>query len=245
MLLYPAIDILDGHAVRLRQGHFDQSTVYHDDPLDAARAWAQAGARALHVVDLDGARGGTPAHLETLARIVDELGLPVQTGGGLRSEAAVRDALGTGVARVVIGTAAYEQPELLDRLLAEHGSERVAVAVDVRGGSVSAAGWTRDTGRGALEVVGALRERGVGAVIYTDVDRDGMLDGPDLDEVKRIAAAVARRTLYSGGVGSLEHLRALGALELEGVIVGKALFEGRFTVAEGQAALDAGADDRR
>lgn len=245
MLLYPAIDILEGRAVRLRQGHFDQSTVYYDDPLDAARSWAQAGARALHVVDLDGARGGTPAQLDTLARIVDELGLPVQTGGGLRSEGAVRDALGTGVARVVIGTAAYEQPELLDRLLAEHGPERVAVAVDVRGGSVSAAGWTRDTGRSALEVVGALRERGVGAVIYTDVDRDGMLDGPDLDEVERIAAAFARRTLYSGGVGSLEHLRTLGALELEGVIVGKALFEGRFTVAEGQAALDARASDTR
>lgn len=240
MLLYPAIDILDGRAVRLRQGHFEDATVYHDDPLDAARLWLEAGARALHVVDLDGARSGAPANLDHVARIAEEAGVPVQLGGGLRSAASVAAAFAAGVQRVVIGTAAYRDPEFLDEVVALHG-QAVAVAVDVRGGKVSAAGWREETDLGAPEVIERLARQGVETVIYTNVDRDGMLEGPDTAEVREIAAVTAGSLLYSGGIGSLADLVALAALGpdgLDGVIVGKALFERRFSVAEGQAALE-------
>jgi len=239
--LYPAIDILDGRAVRLVQGRFEDRTVYHDDPLDAARAWVQAGAQALHVVDLDGARGGAPVNLGHVERIAAACEVPVQLGGGLRTGAAVAAALGAGADRIVIGTAAYRDPAMLDAALAAHGAQRVAVAVDVRGGRVSAAGWTERTELTAGEVIARLATQGVRTVIYTDVDRDGMLAGPDLGEVRAIAAAVEGDLVYSGGIGGVEDLAGLAGVgaPLTGVIVGKALYEGRFTVAEGNAALAA------
>jgi phosphoribosylformimino-5-aminoimidazole carboxamide ribotide isomerase len=236
VILYPAVDILDGQAVRLSRGDFDAPTVYHDDPLNAALAWLEAGARALHVVDLDGARAGEPRNLEALRRICGAVEVPVQAGGGLRAAEDVAAALEAGAARAVVGTAAYRDPEMLAAVIAEHG-DRVAVAVDVRGGRVSAAGWTQDTGLEPLDAVARLAQRGVSAFVYTDVDRDGMLEGPDLQEARRVAQAVDGILVWSGGVGELTHLEALAALPLEGVIVGKALYEGRFTVAEGQAVL--------
>ncbi len=240
MILFPAVDILEGKAVRLVRGDFDERTVYEDDPLAAARAWAAAQARALHVVDLDGARGGSPQNLHHLERIVREVGLPVQFGGGLRSLAAVRAALDAGAERVILGTAAYADVDFLDDVLAAH-PERVIVSVDTRGGFVSTAGWTETTRITAPAVIARLQERGVHRFVYTDVDRDGLLEGPNLDEVRAVAAAVRGRFMYSGGIGRLEDLRALVGLRqvnLGGVIVGKALYEGRFTVVEGQAVLD-------
>ncbi len=240
MILYPAIDIHKGQAVRLRQGQFEDATVYGDDPLEAARTWVQAGARFLHVVDLDGARAGHPVSLSHLERIVAELGVPVQYGGGLRSLPAVRDALRAGAARVILGTAAYTEVDLLDEVVAAYGP-RVVVSVDVRGGTVTTSGWTQRTQMPAETVIQRLQDRGVHSFVYTSVDRDGMLDGPDLDEVRRVAATVRGRWVYSGGIGRLEDLEALRALRqvnLAGVIVGKALYERRFTVAEGQDTLD-------
>jgi phosphoribosylformimino-5-aminoimidazole carboxamide ribotide isomerase len=237
VILYPAVDILDGRAVRLVQGDFDARTVYHDDPLDAALAWVEAGARALHVVDLDGARAGEPRNLEALSRICAAAGVPVQAGGGLRAAADVTSALDAGAARTVVGTAAYRDPAMLDAVLEAHG-DRVAVAVDVRNGRVSAAGWTQDTGLEPGAAIARLAEQGVRAFVYTNVDRDGMLEGPDLDEARRVAQATDGALVWSGGVGELSHLEALAGLPLEAVIVGKALYEHRFTVAEGQAALD-------
>ena len=240
MILLPAVDIRDGKAVRLRQGDFDDETVYADTPLDAARSFVEAGARFLHVVDLDGARAGEPASLGHLERITRELEVPVQYGGGLRSLAAVRAALAAGAARVVLGTAAYNDPELLDRALETWGG-RVVVAVDVRGGQVSVAGWTKETQTRGEDVIERLQRRGASRFVYTNVDRDGMLDGPDLDEVGRISQAVRGRFIYSGGIGSVDDLRALRArrlVNLAGVISGKALYERRFTVREGQAALE-------
>jgi phosphoribosylformimino-5-aminoimidazole carboxamide ribotide isomerase len=239
MILLPAVDIRGGRAVRLRQGRFDDETVYADDPLQAARSFVEAGARALHVVDLDGARAGEPRSTGHLRRIAGELGVPVQFGGGLRSSAAVADALDAGAERVVLGTAALTDRDLLDAAVADWG-ERVAVAVDVRGGRVAVAGWTEATDLGAVEVVERLGARGVSRFVYTDVDRDGMLGGPDLEAVGRIAAAVRGSFTYSGGVGSLDHLRALAGLglgNLDGVISGKALYERRFDVRAGQEAL--------
>jgi len=241
MRLYPAIDILDGRAVRLLQGRFEDQTIYHDDPLEAARAWVSAGARRLHVVDLDGAKSGAPAALGHLERIVAETGVPVQYGGGLRTASAVADALAAGADRAVLGTAAFTDEQLLDQVLEVHG-ERIAIAVDVRGGRISTAGWTKTTELPAIEALGRLAERGARSFIYTSVDRDGVLEGIDLDEVGRVADAVQGSFIYSGGIGRLDDLRGLAALQrpnLEGVIVGKALYEGRFTVSEAESVLSA------
>ena len=239
MILYPAIDISDGQAVRLVKGDFAVKTVYRDSPLEAARAWVEAGARFLHIVDLDGARTGSPKSLEHLERITHELTVPVQYGGGLRSLPAVRDALRAGAERVILGTAAFTDIDFLDDVMGAF-RERVIVSVDTRHGNVSTSGWQQTTQMPAESVMERLQHRGVRSFVYTNVDRDGMLQGPDLDEVRRIAGVVRGRFLYSGGIGSADDLRALARLRqvnLGGVIVGKALYEGRFTIDEGQRAL--------
>ena len=239
MILLPAVDIRDGRAVRLRQGDFDDETVYAEDPLEAARSFVEAGARFLHVVDLDGAKQGEPVNLHHLRRIRDKLDVALQYGGGLRSLVAVREALAAGAERVILGTAALTDPDFLDEAIATW-DPRVLVAVDVRGGHVSVAGWTKETQMLPEDVIERMQRRGVQRFVYTNVDRDGMLDGPDLDEVRRVAEAVRGRFLYSGGIGSADDLAALRGLRLvnlAGVISGKALYEGRFSVAEGNAAL--------
>jgi phosphoribosylformimino-5-aminoimidazole carboxamide ribotide isomerase len=241
VILYPAIDVADGRAVRLRQGRFEDQTVYADDPLEAARDWAAQGARGLHVVDLDGARAGTPAALSHLQRIAAE-GLPVQYGGGLRTIGDCEKAVAAGAARIVLGTAAFRDIDLLDDAVQRFG-ERVVVSIDVRRGEVASAGWTESTGLEPGAVIERLQDRGVRTFVYTNVDRDGMLQGIDTDEVWGVAGAVRGRFLYSGGIGSLQDLRDLAQLRvvnLAGAIVGKALYERRFTVDEGQAALAGG-----
>jgi len=239
MILLPAVDIRDGRAVRLQQGDFARSTVYEDDPVEAARSFGVAGARALHVVDLDGARAGEPANLGHAERIVRELGLPVQYGGGLRSLKSVARALQAGVERVILGTAALGDAAFLERALADFG-DRVAVGVDVRAGGVAVKGWTEEAAGEPAAVLAELGERGVARVVYTSVDRDGMLEGPDLGEVREIAAAFSGELVYSGGIGSLDDLRALrelGLSNLVGVVSGKALYERRFEVGEAQEVL--------
>lgn len=201
----------------------------------------EAGARFLHVVDLDGAKTGEPRSIEHLRRIVRETGVPVQYGGGLRSLAATREALRAGAERVVVGTAAFRDVDFLDTIVGDYGP-RVVVSVDVRGGLISTSGWTQTTQMPAREAIRRLHDRGVTSFVYTDIDRDGGLDGPDLGAVREVGEAVRGRFLYSGGIGSVEDLEALAGLRLvnlAGVIVGKALYEARFTLAEGQAALDA------
>jgi phosphoribosylformimino-5-aminoimidazole carboxamide ribotide isomerase len=240
LILYPAIDISGGKAVRLVKGDFSQATVYQDSPLEAARAWVQAGARFLHIVDLDGAKTGEPKSLEHLQQITTELEVPVQYGGGLRSFEAVRAALDAGAERVILGTAAFVDVDFLDDVLGAY-RERVIVSVDTRGGKVATSGWQETTSMPADAVIQGLQNRGVHQFVYTNVDRDGMLDGIDTKEIAAIAKVIRGRFLYSGGIGSLadlEQLRELRAVNLGGVISGKALYEGRFTVKEGQAALD-------
>jgi phosphoribosylformimino-5-aminoimidazole carboxamide ribotide isomerase len=240
MILYPAIDILDGGAVRLARGEFDQRTSYDADPLDAARRWVDSGARALHVVDLDGARAGQPVNLEHIGRIASAVDVPVQVGGGLRSFGAIEAVLAAGADRVVLGTAAFSDVDLLDRAIAAHG-DRVTVSVDARGGLLAADGWTDQTEIPAEGVIDGLATRGVGRFVYSSIDRDGMMVGPDLEEVRRIASVVRGTFIYSGGVSSVADLEALASLRqvnLVGVIVGKALYERRFEVSEGQMALD-------
>jgi phosphoribosylformimino-5-aminoimidazole carboxamide ribotide isomerase len=239
VILFPAIDIRDGHAVRLAQGDYAKETVYDDAPVDAARRWIEQGARFLHVVDLDGARAGEPANLDHVEQIA-ALGVPVQVGGGLRSVASVRAALRAGAVRVILGTAAYTDHDFLDEVVAAFG-DRMLVSVDARDGKAAVSGWTKQTQMPADDVIRRLQARGVRSFVYSNIDRDGMLEGPDLDEVRHIAATVRGRFIYSGGIGKVEDLAALVGLRqvnLSGVIVGKALYEQRFTVGEATAVLD-------
>jgi phosphoribosylformimino-5-aminoimidazole carboxamide ribotide isomerase len=244
VILYPAIDIRDGRAVRLVQGDYDRETRFDADPVDAARRWVDQGGRALHVVDLDGARSGSPQNLEIVEEIVDAVGVPVQFGGGLRSAEAVDEALGVGVERVVLGTAAVNDADLVGTLVAEHGGSRIVVAADSRSGKVAVEGWEREGDVTTPELIEELGARGVGAFVFTPVDVDGTLAGPAVEELHAAASAAGLAgadLVYSGGIGELEDLRRLASLRLdalEGVIVGRALYERRFDAGEGQAALD-------
>jgi phosphoribosylformimino-5-aminoimidazole carboxamide ribotide isomerase len=242
LILYPAIDIRDGRAVRLAQGDYERETAYEDDPVVAARRWAGDGARWLHVVDLDGAREGAPVNLEHVRRIVAAVGVPVQLGGGLRDSAKVEAAISSGAERVVLGTAAVRDPDLTEAIASAHG-ERVVISVDARAGRVAAEGWTESSDLTPGDVIAVLSDRGVRRFVYTPVDVDGLMEGPDLESLREVASATNAELIYSGGIGSLDDLRALAALEIQnlgGVIVGRALYEGRFTVAEGRAALNGG-----
>jgi phosphoribosylformimino-5-aminoimidazole carboxamide ribotide isomerase len=239
MILYPAIDIRDGKAVRLARGEFGAETVYDADPLEAARRWVADGARTLHIVDLDGARTGEPANLDHVRRITAEIDVPVQVGGGLRSAEAADAALAAGASRIVLGTAAYTDVDLLDDLLGRHG-DRVVVSVDARDGKLATAGWAEQSDIPAESVIERLSHRGVRRFVFSSIERDGMLAGPDLDAARRIADVVRGSFVYSGGVSSLDDLRALAGLRqvnLAGVIVGKALYERRFGVDEAREAL--------
>jgi phosphoribosylformimino-5-aminoimidazole carboxamide ribotide isomerase len=245
--LYPAIDILAGNAVRLVKGDFEAKKVYDEDPLAAARGWVQDGAEYLHVVDLDGAKRGEPVNLEQLRLIAADAGVPVQYGGGLRTVEAVADALGAGAARVILGTVAFTHPDVLGEILGAHGPERILVGVDVRGGYVATHGWLKSTDTPARDAFAELQARGVRNFVFTNIDHDGMLDGANRDEVASVARAAAAgegSVIFSGGIGKRSDLEALASLReelaldaLTGVIVGTALYEQRFTVAEAKAAL--------
>jgi len=241
VILYPAIDIRGGQAVRLLQGDYARETVYDANTAEAAKRWADEGAEILHVVDLDGAKAGSPQNLEAVARVAAAVPCPIQVGGGLREMAAVDAVLAAGAARVVIGTAALRDPEFLDAALEKHG-EAVVVSVDARGGKVSLSGWTETTDRDVADAVAELGERGVARFLCTEIEVDGTMEGPALRELARIASATSAQVIASGGVGELTDLEALAlagtlALNLEGAIVGRALYERKFTVAEGIAAL--------
>ena len=240
MILYPAIDIRDGKAVRLAQGDYERETAYDDDPVVAARRWTEGGARWLHVVDLDGAKAGEPVNLDHVRRIIAAVDVPVQLGGGLRDSKKVEEAISAGVERVVLGTAAVRDPALAEAVALAHG-ERVVASIDARSGKVAAEGWAEESELEVTAAVAALGERGVRRFVYTPVEVDGLMEGPDLGSLRRVAGATDGEVIYSGGVGSIDDLRELAGLGLEnvgGVIVGRALYERRFTVAEGQAALE-------
>jgi phosphoribosylformimino-5-aminoimidazole carboxamide ribotide isomerase len=240
VILYPAIDIRDGHAVRLLRGDYEQETVYDADPAEAAKRWVAEGAQYLHVVDLDGARLGRPLNLEAVERIASTASVPLQAGGGLRDLEAIEALIDSGAERVVLGTAALTDRELLRDAMETYG-ERIIVSVDARKGNVAYQGWTQ-TGEGeAPEAIGELSGIGVRRFVFTPIDVDGTMEGPDIEQLCEAAAATEAELIYSGGVGELEHLRSLAAEapeNLGGVIVGRALYEGRFSVADAQAALD-------
>jgi phosphoribosylformimino-5-aminoimidazole carboxamide ribotide isomerase len=240
MDLYPAIDLRGGRCVRLYQGDYGRETVYGDDPVAQAQAFAEAGAPWIHVVDLDAARTGRPENRDVVAAIAASVDVPVQTGGGVRDRSAADTLYDVGVERVVIGTAALESPELV-RDLAEAG-RRGAVGLDVRGRAVAVRGWEAGSGRDVLAVVDEFADVGVEAVVMTQISQDGTLDGPDLDGLSLLVGHTEIDVIASGGVGTVDHLRDLDALRvggraLGGVIVGRALYEQRFTLESALAAL--------
>lgn len=239
MILYPAIDIRGGLAVRLLQGDYERETTYDADPVDAAARWAADGAEFLHVVDLDGAKVGAPRNLETVRRIAAAVDCPIQVGGGLRDAASVDAALEAGAERVVIGTAALRDPSFLAAALESH-AERIVVSIDARDGKVSLAGWTETSEKDATEAVAELGERGVRRFLFTSIEVDGTMEGPAIAELNGAAEATDAAVIASGGVGNLSDLELLSrvaAPNVEGAIVGRALYERRFSVAEGIAAL--------
>jgi phosphoribosylformimino-5-aminoimidazole carboxamide ribotide isomerase len=240
MDLFPSIDLRDGQVVRLARGDYAAQTVYDDDPVAVARRFDAAGASWIHVVDLDAALHGGNPNLSVVEAICAGVGARVQTGGGVRSVLDAHERFSAGVARVVVGSAAVEDPEVVAELNTSHPGQ-VAVGLDARGRDVAIHGWTDATG---LDLVGLAQQfdrAGVGALIVTDITRDGMLAGPALDQLAAVVAAVSVPVIASGGVASADDLRALAAFEvdgkrLSGAIVGRAIYENRFTVEEGIAA---------
>lgn len=237
MNVFPAIDILDGKVVRLRQGRYDEVTVYDDDPLAQAERFADAGAEWVHVVDLDGARSGEPANIEHVQRIAAESGLWVQTGGGIRSLDTLKRLFAAGVERCVLGTSLVRQPEMVRQACLRYGDAIVA-GVDARDGEVALEGWREGSRVRAEELVRELESYGVRRVVYTDITRDGMQQGVNADAYRSLLEMTPIAVIASGGVATLDDIRALSAVggRLEGVIVGRALYEGAFTLAE---AIDA------
>jgi phosphoribosylformimino-5-aminoimidazole carboxamide ribotide isomerase len=239
VILYPAIDIRGGQAVRLLQGDYERETTYDADPVDAAKRWAGEGAEFLHVVDLDGAKAGEPQNLDAVQRIAAGVECPIQVGGGLRNADSVQAVLDAGAERVVIGTAALRDPDFLDAMLAAHG-DRVVVSVDARDGRVALEGWTEAGKEGAVETVAALSEKEVARFLCTTIEVDGTLEGPDIRQLNEIATATQSLVIASGGVGELTHLESLAnstPANVEGAIVGRAFYEQKFTVAEAMEAL--------
>lgn len=244
MDLYAAIDLRAGRCVRLDQGDYDRETVYGDDPVEIARAFEAAGAPWLHVVDLDAARTGDAANRGVVAAIAAAVGIPVQSGGGVRDEATAESLIGSGVARVVVGTAAVERPELVSRLAARHPG-KVAVGLDHRTVDgrrmVAVRGWTQTSGVELVSMLGAVEAAGATAVVVTDIGRDGMLAGPDLEGLGDALATCGIDVIASGGVSSTADLASLSVLRaggrrLSGAVVGKAIYEGRVSVEEAVAA---------
>lgn len=232
LTLYPAVDLLGGRCVRLRQGDYAQAQVFDDDPVAVAQRWKQARAEWLHVIDLDGARAGAPKHLEVVQAMVAATGLPVQVGGGMRNEDAVAAAFDAGVERVILGTAAVREPEVLARCLARWG-ERIAVSVDARGGQIAVAGWLETTSESALTFAKHMAQVGVRTLVVTNVERDGMLAGSDTATLAELRAALPETYLIAaGGLASLDDVRWLASARVDGAVLGRALYEGTLDLAQ-------------
>ena len=240
-VVYPSVDISEGRCVRLLQGRFGTETVYSDDPVKVALGFCRAGARWLHIVDLDGAKTGERLNRELVLEVVRRAACPVQAGGGLRSLDDVEEILAAGANRAVLSTVALEDPAALRKLCARYG-ERIAVSLDVKEQEIATDGWTVGSGVPLMEALGTFEDAGACLFIYTDVGRDGTMRGPNMDGLRAVAAASGLPIVASGGIGSLEELRSVARLYPEGVrgaIVGRALYEHKFNVGEANLATDA------
>ena len=234
MIILPAIDLKDGRCVRLRQGRADDLTVYSDDPLAQAHKWVEQGAAELHVVDLDGAFDGVPRHLDVIKRIIEMLKIPVEVGGGLRTDEHIERLVDAGVTRAILGTRALESVDTLQSLVERFG-DVITVGIDARDGFVQIKGWIETTSTRAVDLARQVESAGVKTIIYTDTATDGMLGGPNLEAMRELCQTVSCNVIASGGVSTPEHiskLKDLGCQNLYGAIVGKALYDGKTTLSE-------------
>ncbi len=235
MILIPAIDLLGGKCVRLLRGEYDKATEYSSNPLEVAHAWRTGGAKRIHVVDLDGAKSGQPVNEEMIMLIAREAGVPIEVGGGIRSIEQIERYLSQGVGRVILGTAAFRDRDLLNRAGHEYPGH-VWVGIDGRNGRVAVEGWIEETAMSVYDLAQVCEQAGMGGVIFTDIARDGALVGPNLDSLAEMCRRVKMPVIASGGISSLDDLRAirnLGLTQIEGIITGKALYAGAFTIQEG------------
>ncbi|WP_303969490.1 1-(5-phosphoribosyl)-5-[(5-phosphoribosylamino)methylideneamino]imidazole-4-carboxamide isomerase [Sporosarcina ureae] len=229
MILFPAIDIRDGKCVRLIQGDYAQEIIYNDSPTNMAQEWQSQGAEYIHIVDLDGAKTGNSANKQAIEAIAKAINVPVQVGGGIRNMEIVDSHIANGVARVIIGTAAIQDPEFLKRAVEKHG-DKIAVSIDARNGFVATDGWTETSDVKAVDLLQDLAKIGVKTVVYTDIMKDGMLQGPNFEELKIMDDASSIDIIASGGVSTEEDIKKLAASDMYGAIIGKALYEGKLSL---------------
>ena len=232
MTIYPAIDIKDGKCVRLKQGVFDSVIVYNDDPSAQAVVWRESGAKYIHVVDLDGARFGSAYNNDTIARVIAAASVPVQVGGGIRTIEDIEDKLSLGAARVILGTAAVTDAELVESAVRKFGSGHIAAGIDTKDGYAVISGWEAVTDFTAVEICLKLKSLGVNTVIYTDISKDGMMQGPNIGATEQLLKETGMDIIASGGVSSMDDLQRLSLIGVSGVIVGKALFTGDVNLRE-------------
>ena len=239
MELIPAIDLLDGKVVRLHQGKYDEVTVYDNDPVAMAKRFEDQGARRLHVVDLEGARSGAPAHVAIIEGILRETRLQVQVGGGVRNEAIAAQWMDAGAARVVLGTVVVKAPDVA-RTICERYPEEVVMALDARDGKVAVEGWQEQSEQDVVELAKEVDGWNIGAILFTNIHKDGTREGPDVQGTADLQSHVATTVIASGGIGALDDLRALSAAGLRSAVCGRALYSGAFTLSEAFAALEEG-----
>ncbi len=231
MIIYPAIDILNGHCVRLYKGDYGKVTKYSDDPVKTALTFKEAGASHIHIVDLDGAKTGKSENIEVIKRICKETGLSVQTGGGVRTIKRIRELAAANADRIILGTAAIKNPSLVQEAVKEFG-KKIVVGIDARNGFVSTDGWTSDSGKDAIETALFMQSLGVQSVVYTDISRDGTLKGPNLDALKEMIEETDMYVVASGGIKDMEDIRKVKETGAYGVITGKAIYEGKIHLKE-------------
>ena len=245
MIILPAIDLLDGQVVRLREGKLENKTVYSDDPLGFARRWEEEGGNCLHVVDLDAAFTGEPRNIEMIKRLVRTLNIPVQVGGGIRSLEAAATFIKAGVSRIVIGTGAVDSPIFLENLVNRFGGHKVAVSVDAKDGNVAIRGWTEVTSINVLDFIRMVEKLGVATIIFTDIATDGTLIGPNFAALEKILVSTHCQVISSGGVANLDHIKQLASMPgLYGTIIGRALFDGTIDLGEAVALANYHSDAR-
>jgi phosphoribosylformimino-5-aminoimidazole carboxamide ribotide isomerase len=245
MIILPAIDLLDGQVVRLREGKLEDKTVYSDDPLAFARRWEEEGGNCLHVVDLNAAFTGEPRNIEMIKQLVRTLNIPVQVGGGIRSQEAAATFIKAGVSRVVIGTGAVDSPIFLENLVNRFGGNRIAVSVDAKDGRVAVRGWTEVTSINVLDFIRMVEKLGVATIIFTDIATDGTLIGPNFAALEKILDSTQCQVISSGGVANLEQIKQLASMpRLYGTIIGRALFDGTIDLEEAVALANYQSDAR-
>ena len=228
----PAIDLIDGRCVRLYQGDYSRETVYSDDPVEVALRWERLGARRVHVVDLDGARVGSPQNLDAIRRIAEAVGVPVQMGGGIRTLDTVREVIASGVDRVMLGTVAVREPGIVTSACERFGAERVLVAIDSRDGRVAVSGWTDGSETSTTDLLRLMMDAGVNAFLCTDISRDGTLAGPNYDLMRGLVAVGGDGVIAAGGIAAVEHLRKLAEIGVGGAVIGRALYTRDIDLAE-------------